>query len=266
MNPVTLKHGPLVAEFLPEMGMTLKSYRLNDLEVMAESTLEEFYNSRAGVGVLIGPHFLSRKQGPNPDPYLHGIARYAPWKYEATASTIQATLSGKDLLDGKTLSSLEGQNFTLRYFATLDEAGLKIQLSIVSDTDSLVGAHFYYHLPQGQGIVTSKVQPVYLDQGEPHTIPDEWLEGKHQLKFDLSHECDYTFHPYPDPLNGKITLTTSGYDLHLHYSSASEENCWQLWHPKGSRFICMEPMSAQNPRYPNLTVSSLQLTIKIDKK
>jgi galactose mutarotase-like enzyme len=266
MNPIVLRHKDLTCEFIPSMGMALTSFKRGDLEVMAQSTRADFEKNRAGLGPLIGPHFLSRKLNPQPDPYLHGIARYVPWKYTATENSIHAILKGSDEVEGKLVKDLEGQDFTMRYDAILEDSGLKVTLSIVSDTDSLVGTHYYYRLPEGGAIVRSKVKPICLDQGVAKTVPDTWKKGEHELEFDLEWESDYTFHPYPNPLKTVISLDTPKYVFTVGYKSPSEENGWQLWHPKGADFVCIEPMSASNPRTPNLSVSSLQLTFSIDKK
>lgn len=46
--------------------------------------------------------------------------------------------------------------------------------------------------------------------------------------------------------------------LHL-----SEENCWQLYHPEGASFVCIEPISSQDPRHPNLSVSAISIRLAI---
>lgn len=271
-NSITLTHENFKAEFLPEMGMALKSFTDGSTEAIAQSTAAEFTQTRAGLGVLIGPHFLSRpllkEKLKENDPYLHGIARYAPWNFEHGTTWIHARLTGKDTLNGKPLAELEGQDFEISYKAHLDKEGLHSKLSIVSETDSLVGAHFYYNLPEGKGIVSSKIKPVCLDQGEAIPVNPEWLEkdSEHNLSFDLQNETDYSFYPYPNPLEGTIQLDTQTHTLHVRYKSPSAENCWQLWHPKGADFVCIEPISSQNPRKPNLTVSQLEISLIMNKK
>ena len=77
---------------------------------------------------------------------------------------------------------------------------------------------------------------------------------------------DNTFHPFPHPLNGTIILELDAIDYRLttKYSSPSQENSWQLYHPKGASFVCIEPLSAQDIRHPNLTTSNILITLQIE--
>lgn len=274
----------LQAVFLPEKGMNLISYKKNDIEVIDQSTWNIFEERYAGLGALIGPHFHRRPPEIVPkvknealfphiarvkakgvqDPFSHGIARYAPWKAEASQTSVKAVLTGKDEWNGVSLAELEGQNFKMQLSAELKENGLHLALSVVSDTASLVGIHYYYALPDGQGRVISQVQNQVIIDGKLQSIPSNWdFNDQHELKFNLDQEADFTFRPYPDPLAGKIVLETKGYRLHTYYSCICEENCWQLYHPKGASFVCMEPISSQDPRHPNLTVSAVNIQIEI---
>ncbi len=289
MTPIVLeqqtKEGErLQATFLPEKGMNLISFKKGELEVIDQSTQNLFEERYAGLGALIGPHFHRRRAESVPqvkdeqlfphiarvkakgvqDPFSHGIARYAPWKAEATATSVKAHLSGKDMWNGAALSTLEGQNFTMHLEANLRENGLFLNLSIVSDTDSLVGIHYYYALPEGKGRVISEVQNQVRIQGELQPIPSNWqFDDQQRLIFDLTQEADFTFRPYPDPLKGRILLETEKYHLRTHYECMCAENCWQLYHPQHASFVCIEPISAQDPRHPNLTVSSLNIHLEI---
>lgn len=258
---------PLQAIFLPEKGMNMISYKMGDIEIIDQSTKEQFEKRFAGLGALIGPHFHTKRQlknnshvtkelfphilniKPNSsnDYFSHGIARYAPWRATFTENKVTAELTGKDLFNGVALSLLEGQNFKMTYSAELLAGGLNINMSIVSDTASVVGIHYYYHLPNGTGTVTANVKEKSL---EP-------------MIFDLKNEYDDTFHLKPDPLQGEILLDAGQYKLLTTYFSQSEENCFQLYHPKDASFVCIEPISAKDPRHSNLTVSSISINLKI---
>ena len=289
MDPIVLTSTsesgqPLEATFLPDQGMNMVSFKKGNLEVIDQSTKALFEERYAGLGALIGPHFHHRRteilpkitdeslfphiarvksKGVN-EPFSHGIGRYAPWKAIVSGNTVKATLTGKDLWNGVALSTLEGQNFTMHFNATLKPQGLQLDLDVVSDTDSLVGIHYYYHLPQGTGKVLSTVQPEYVDKGEKKPLPAAWSGNEnHTLAFDLTNEADYNFFPYPSPRGGQIILDAGTYKLKTNYQGASAENSWQLYHPKGASFVCLEPLSAQDPRHPNLTVSSLKITLTI---
>lgn len=251
------------AVFLPVHGMNLASYKSGSVEIIDQATKKGFEERSSGLGPLIGPHFHRRKKELIPkidqefpqsayckehgieDFFSHGVARYVPWKYEKKESGFVAYLSGKDTWQGVTLADIEGQNFQMRMDALLNADGLHIDLSVVSDTDSIVGIHYYYRLPDGKGLIRANVK------------------GKSDMEFPLDREVDMTFLPAPHPREGHITLETSEYILKTHYTCASQENSWQLYHPKDASFVCIEPLSAQDPRHPNLTVSAISIHLAI---
>lgn len=282
MEPIVLKNESLQAIFDPDRGMNLLSYKRGDIEVIDPSTRALFEERYAGLGALIGPHFHHRHVIPPvkdealfphiarvkakgiQEPFSHGIARYAPWKAEATTTKVTARLTGKDTWNGVALSALEGQNFTMEMTAELTPAVLEIALSVVSDADSLVGIHYYYHLPEGRGSISSTVQRHYLENGERKPLPEKWqLDSQHHLTLDLKEAYDVTFHPFPNLLEGQIVLDAIRYRLVTHYSCQSQENSWQLYHPAGASFVCIEPISSQDPHHPNLTVSSIKIQLEI---
>lgn len=283
---VALEDGSLLeATFLPAEGMTLSSFKRDQIEAIDPHSLAGFKDRHAGLGVLIGPHFHRRKQAVVPtlpdeslfphiarckaqgieDPFSHGVARYAPWRATGTDTCIIAELSGKDLWQGVPLKAIEGQDFEMRMKAELLQTGLRLDLSVVSESDSLVGIHYYYALPQGQNKILSRVQPFCLDHGEQKPIDASWLHSDNRMEVPLKGSIDLSFYPYPDPLNGEIELITDEYSLKTQYSSLSAENCWQLYHPEGASFVCIEPVSAKDPRHPNLMASSLTLNLMIHK-
>jgi galactose mutarotase-like enzyme len=290
MDFITLKNTtangvPLEATFLPNRGMNLMSYKWGNLEIIDQSTKGEFERRFAGLGPLIGPHFHRRKPHlvskmdpvkfpfvaklkpeEQSDPFSHGIGRYAPWKATYTETSVRAELSGKDTWNDVPLSLLEGQNFQMTFHVNLTKQGLELKLSVVSDADSIVGIHYYYPLPQGKGTIISRVQKTYIANNERKPLPQDWkIDEQNFLRYELDHDIDtdFTFFPYPDPLQGKITLETKTHNLVTTYSCTSQENSWQLWHPKGGSFVCIEPVSSQNPRHPNLTVSSINIRLEI---
>lgn len=274
----------LEATFLPDRGMNLVSFKKGGLEVIDQSTWPLFEERFAGLGALIGPHFHRRNPAILPkipdeslfphiarvkakgtaDPFSHGIARYAPWKAVASGSSVKATLTGKDEWNGVTLAALEGQNFKMNFNASLTSTSLEIDLDVVSDADSLVGIHYYFRLPQNSGRVVSPVQPFYIGPDGRQALPSTWnINDQRVLTYDLSQEADFTFYPFPNPREGNITLDAQEYRLNVSYTCPSQENCWQLYHPKGASFACIEPLSSQDPRHPNLTASSIHISLKI---
>lgn len=277
----------LVATYLPDKGLNMISFKKNDLEVIDQSTRPLFDERFAGLGALIGPHFYRRRpetiapiphperfphiarvhaKNPGIDPFTHGIGRYAPWKYEYDRTTLNATLKGSDLWNEIPLKELEGQDFTLNYRAAMKPNGLEIEYSVVSEFDSVVGLHYYYHLPNGKGTVTSRVKNSYISNNQHLPIPESWTydPATQTLAFSMEDEADFTFHPFPNPTVGEMLLDTGAYRLRITFHSQSEECSWQLYHPKGASFVCMEPVSAQDPRHANLTVSALKVHLSIE--
>lgn len=140
----------LQASFLPLKGMNLVSLKKGDLEIIDQSTINLFEERFAGLGALIGPHFHHRENQQIPlvpfeelfphiarvklkggnEPFSHGIARYAPWNYSSTETTLHAKISGDDTWNGVLLSTLEGFNFEMYMDIELTSQGLTIELSV----------------------------------------------------------------------------------------------------------------------------------------
>ena len=91
------------------------------------------------------------------------------------------------------------------------------------------------------------------------------MDDQNYLRLPLEEAADWTFFPYPNPCEGKILLETEEYCLTTQYQCASQESSWQLFHPEGASFVCIEPISAKDPRHPNLTVSSIRIHLNIEK-
>lgn len=276
------KEGELLsATFCPSAGMNFISYKKGNLEVIDQSTRPLFEERYAGLGAMIGPHFHHRKEIPtvaNPalfphiekvfakgtkEPFSHGIGRYAPWKVESvTENQIVATLRGTDKWNGVELKELEGQDFKMEYSAQMLPEGLSITLTVESQKPSIVGLHTYYALPEN-AVVTSCIQNEYNDHGNILPIPKEWFSKEHDLHYDLKSEFDFGFFPYPDPSRGTITLEGSDRKIRVSYSCPNNDNSWQLWHPKGKSFVCIEPLTAKDPRRPMQTSSTIKILIEV---
>lgn len=273
----------LQATYATKQGMNLVSFLWGDQELIDQETMNLFHERQAGLGALIGPHFHRRnpkilpKVAPDlfphikglpegQDPFSHGIARYVPWQADSDGSSIQATVSGKDTYQGVALKELEGQDFIMNYRAAMTEKGLKISLSVCSDSDSVVGLHYYFALPKQreQAIVRSSIRPRYFTGQEILELPEAW-QGKtrNDLQFCLSQEADYGFQPYPKSTESSVVLDTGNYHLQVQYQTESAENRWQLYSPEGASFVCIEPMTAENPTKPQLTVSSINVLLSV---
>lgn len=241
-----IRAGEYTVTFLPARGMNFISFKKRSIEIIDQTTHYLFEERNAGLGALIGPHFHHRP-GLKKEPFSHGIGRYVPWKVESSSEKeVHAVLNGSDIWNGISLKELEGQDFIMHYYATASLEGIDIHLSVQSETESVIGLHTYYALVNGEGIVKAQV-----------------AENDHIVNFAVSDACDLNFHPYPDPLKGIIELETKGYSVRVEYTCDNEENSFQLWHPAGVSFLCIEPLSAKDPRKPKLTVSQLKVRISI---
>jgi hypothetical protein len=277
---VRLQAGSYSAAFVPGKGMNFVSLKKGGIEAIDQSTKDLFEARYAGLGALIGPHFHHRKVIPpikekerfphlahvkGNEPFSHGIGRYAPWTVEKSSENqIAAVLKGGDKWNGVALKELEGQDFTMNYEAILTEEGLEIHLAVRGDTETVVGLHTYYALANGKGTVKARVRNEYNDQGTVKPIPSTWnYREDRTLVFPLTESADYGFRPYPDPLHGIMELETETHGIRVQYWCDNEENSIQLWHPEGASFVCMEPLSAKDPRKPRLTVSSLKILISV---
>lgn len=272
----------LEATFLPNQGMNFISYKKDSIEVIDQSTIPLFEDHFAGLGAMIGPHFYHRDHIPSlkdeslfphiarlkaqgtKEPFSHGIGRYAPWRVEeVTESSLKATLKGSDEWRGVKLKDLEGQDFVMHYSAQLQADGLRIELSVASDLGSIVGLHTYYTLAQGKGKVSAKVTPICRDKNAWKPIPSSWNYYDHTFIYMTDQPIDAGFIPFPDPLNGEIFLETQTHHLKVSYSCDSEENSFQIWHPEGASFVCIEPLTARNPQNPQRSISKIDILISI---
>lgn len=277
---------PLRATFSPLKGMNLVSFKKQDHELLDQHTKALFKERCAGLGALIGPHFHHRpkdKISYIPDdslfphlrsqraqgilePFSHGIARYVPWKYSYSDTQIHASLSSKDLYRGVLIKDLEGQDFEMSLDAKLLHDGLMIDLKITSEHPSVIGFHYYYAYPD-QGYIQAHVQPTYRTNSSWKPLPTEWYNDlKHKLHLNLNQEVDFGFLPLHIADNPYYLIClkdpSSPHVLHVEYTSSYEQaTSWQVYHPVNSSFVCIEPLSAINPREPTLSTSNLQIKI-----
>ncbi|MCP5506023.1 MAG: hypothetical protein H7A38_03980 [Chlamydiales bacterium] len=279
---------PLVATFLPEGGMNLVSYKLGEIEVIAQTTRPLYEERKAGLGALIGPHFHERQEVPGgydeslfphiakgkaegrKDPFSHGIGRYVPWKYVASETQVKAKLTGDDLYHGVPLKVFEGQDFSMTYEARLLPTGLFIEYQVESEKPSVIGLHYYYAF-SGKGTLHGAVQQEYRVKNEWKPIPKEWINGKeNHLDFPLPQEADFGFLPAkktPNEHDYHLILDTESYSLHIDYNAASkEEISCQVYQPKGASYVCIEPLSAKSPPHPLLNRSTLEVKLEIFTK
>lgn len=278
--------GLLKAVFNADKGMNLMSYSLSAVEVMAQNTLPLFNKRCAGLGALIGPHFHQNPhanldfdldlfphikpglEAGRKDPFSHGIARYVPWKVSASSTQLEAHLDSSMTYKGVLLKTLEGQAFSAHFHARLLPTGLFIKYSLESDSPSVLGFHYYYDLPDA-GLVSLQAEKAYRKQDKLIPFEKEALVGK-SIHIPIKPNLDISLFPVKENENFhdyKCQLITDTYDLHLLYSPEFEhETCLQLYTDNAKQFVCLEPLSAKDPKKPYLTRSLIEMKLEIFPK
>ena len=272
------------ALFSPSHGMNLLSFKKDNIEFIDQSTTDEFESRFAGLGALIGPHFYHRKSEETlstdysvlfpdinenlikekGDPLSHGIGRYSSWNYENSSTTIHSHLSGLDTINTHTLASIEGFNFRMNFSCHLTNNGLNIDYDITSDGHPCtIGLHYYLALPNKTGRVKIPCNKQYNDLGTWKDIPKEWLDDDNNLDFDLSNKSDFGFIPNTDNNTGSAILETEIYSLKISYKAHSDQHAFQLYHPENSSFVCIEPVSAKDPRASHGSEHKLNIKIEV---
>lgn len=270
------------AVFLPEGGMNMISYQKGGIEVIDQSTKPLFEERYAGLGAIIGPHFHKRSKEAVPllqdetifphiasekkkgvaDPFSHGIGRYVPWEEVVyDEHSIRGKLSSKNKYKSISLKEIEGMDFEMHFSAQLLSDGLHIHFQVESDKPSLTGLHYYYRLG-GQAQVYASVKDKYNDQGVFKAMPPRWYDKEHHLLvYDLKETADYGFIPYTE--NAKIEYRSDLFGLNIEFPSPKHTRAWQLFHPENASFVCIEPLSVDNPRLLDDIKSELQVRIEI---
>lgn len=278
MEEIILNYKNYTAIFRPDRGMNLSSFAKVGVEALDLSTLSLFEERMAGLGALIGPHFHHRKEADIPsfpledyfphiaklktqEPFSHGIGRYVPWAYQLEENAFVATLKGSDEIGPYTLSQLEGFDFQMELKGFLNHQGLHLDYSIESEKPSVIGFHYYYATSE-EGRVEAPCEAYYREAKGLIEIPREWKEGE-RLCYLLNRETDFTFRPPSGKRETAIELKTPQQHLRITYKAYQDEHAWQLYHPKGATFVCIEPVSAQNPREARSLKSRLEITVEI---
>jgi len=284
VTEVVLQSGEYRAVFMPLQGMNMVSLKKGEIELIDQSTWPLFEERFAGLGPVIGPHFHRQKDeflgsgfnealfphiarvkaNGTKDPFSHGIARYAPWNYSASETKIKATICGNDLWRGCQLKSLEGTDFSMEYIAEIGGNGLNISLNVNCESRPCVaGLHTYYAIGGGTGVISSQIKSEYNDGGAFKPIPDRWYNRAHShIKLDLNQEIDFGFLP-SEGSHGRMLMESASRSLLIGYESINGELSCQVFHPKGASFVCIEPLSAKNPRILDNYSGSVKISIEL---
>jgi galactose mutarotase-like enzyme len=81
------------------------------------------------------------------------------------------------------------------------------------------------------------------------------------LHFLVDEEIDAGFIPF-GKTSGLVVYETTDHALKISMRSSNEIS-FQVYHPKGSSFVCIEPLSTKNPRDLNLKSSSISIDIEL---
>lgn len=277
----TATHGLIEAIFAPEKGMNMISLKLGGRQLIDQSTKPLFEERAAGLGALIGPHFHHRPKEKIPpvdpalfphlalmkerkieEPFSHGIARYVPWKVlRADKESVKAELKGSMNYRGVLLKDLEGFDFHMTFEAQIIAKGISIDLQITSSEPSVVGCHYYYQLADRKGLVTSKIQPTLRGQPLPPELSFD--QKTHAFVYQCDKPCDWGFTPYPYDKMGWIEFFTGDRQTVIRYVTPTVGS-WQMWHPEGASFVCIEPLTAADPRQPTQKVNGLLMYIETE--
>lgn len=214
-------------------------------------------------GMVVGPRFASRYQplidqlaasypafySSGKEPWEHGIAGYATWDVEQDETSFRAVLKGKMEWNGVPLAKLEGQDFTYHAKGALCPSGFRLDLSIVSEEDSVIGIAYLFP-PLGQ--IECAVSHKYFVEGIGHARGTSggriWEEPPVETA---------AFLPYPNPLEYRILSPSIEFLIH----SPNQENSWVFGKKQNDWLIV--PLSSQNPWRPHLSVSSLSIQLNI---
>jgi len=227
---------PVKATFSIENGFRLTNFQKGDLEIIYPES-----------PFFVGPHLWSH-------------CSEVPWNGEKSDESVTATLTGED----GSLAKLEKQGFKIQSTAFLDDDTLRLHHSVVSDTDSLAGNLFHLKLPEGDAEVMIDVKHEYYDTGKLKSLPDDWKrteEGSVVLPLNVDYNAG--FHPSLNPIRGVATLKTADYTAEIGYESTNQESAWLIQYKNGARYISIGAVSSQDPWKPNLTASSISLSLRI---
>lgn len=256
---------PIEAAFMPGEGLNLIRFKKGSIETIAPQENEH-------PGFLLGPHFGKKRDYSTPQepgkstPYWSGVGRYAPWKIEQTTDTqFTAQLTGKDSWRETPLAQLEGQSFQMTCKVKLKDATLSVEVTVVSDTDSIAGVLCPFQLPEGTGRISSEVKKEYYEKGilKNASFPGNYDASQGKLSIDLPQPLNHAFHPLKNPLEGKVLLETPTYHLLMNTQCKCQENAWIVQTSPSTSSVSLGMISAKNPWRPHLTVSALQVEFTI---
>jgi galactose mutarotase-like enzyme len=134
---------------------------------------------------------------------------------------------------------------------------------VQSDSPSVIGLHYYYALPSTGGTIKASVENSYRIQDNWKRTPSSLLDNEGSLLFDATQEADFGF--IPKSKNGffEILYENADYTLKIRFQTEDEEASFQIYRPKDASYICIEPLSAKDPKKPLLKSSRLKVFLEL---
>lgn len=257
MSSLTLAHGDSRAELRPATGGALASWRWRGCDLLRpapeDATVRQMacyplapYSNRIGHAVLQAPdqrHTLRANFAPEPHS-IHGFGWQRAWQVAGS------TCDSAELLLAHAADADWPYACTVRQTVTLDDAGLRMTLSVTNDDARAMpaglGFHPYFPLAPGLRLET-----------QWHGL---WRVGGDRLPLDLAPQSQGSPFATPQPVAGwQADDCYSGWSgrASLHYPDyvlrmSASDNCRHLvcFAPNDGRsFIAIEPVTHANDAF-----------------
>jgi len=257
MSSLTLAHGDSRAELRPATGGALASWRWRGRDLLRpapeDATVRQMacyplapYSNRIGHAVLQAPdqrHTLRANFAPEPHS-IHGFGWQRAWQVAGS------TCDSAELLLAHAADADWPYACTVRQTVTLDDAGLRMTLSVTNDDARAMpaglGFHPYFPLAPGLRLET-----------QWHGL---WRVGGDRLPLDLAPQSQSSPFATPQPVAGwQADDCYSGWSgrASLHYPDyvlrmSASDNCRHLvcFAPNDGRsFIAIEPVTHANDAF-----------------
>jgi galactose mutarotase-like enzyme len=276
----TAKGNDIEAVVSPDLGMSLLDFSIGHVPILQKSRKKDFLHGRKGLGPLILPHFNQRPSFPSipdevmdliphvdylkkngvKDPFQHGIGRYAQWSAETrctdTQVSVTGSITGTSEYQGVALKEIVGFDFTAFITYILSEGNLTVKFDITGNEPVTAGIHFYYRLPEkGDSRTVLSVEEIGKNDDESlFEFSDHQKDGRF-YSLPLEGHIDTEFTPVREEgAHARYKLITPEYRLDTKVLTEGDPeytfDSVVVFHPEGSDFVCIEPLSDGNPLTP----------------
>lgn len=223
MNPITLAHGDVTAEVVPERGALVSALAVRGTPVLymdAATLADPSKNVRGGIPVLFpfaGKLENKMFQLAGTQMEQHGFGRNKPWVVtDTTRSSVRMRLAP----DKQTLAQWPYE-FIADHHVMLVPGGVQLELTIVAGREPMPvspGWHPYFR-------TTDKSQV----RGDVPGVTTDLLGDDREFDFGVE-----------APRMGRATFDVPGVGR-IELAFAPEMRHLQLWSQPGKPFVCIEP-------------------------